>query len=106
MTLLKHRRAAQDAKADTPCWSLTLPRWSEAPGVSAREAHPAAESAWTCARCGAVASDITTAREHINLHSLQDLPRRAHSPSSVGGRAVRGSRRTLSVVRGRARAAG
>ena len=99
MNLLKHRQAARGAHAEGPYWPLELPRWSALLPASAREVRPAPQTTWTCARCGAVAGDIRAAREHINLHSLQDLPLSAHP-------APRGGRRRLMAVRGHSRRAG
>jgi len=75
MTLLenRHRQGTHTAPAQSPYWSLALPRWAAAPQPAPR---PAPETTWTCARCGAVASGIAAAQEHINLHSLQSSPER------------------------------
>ncbi len=70
MTLPKHRQGPRSETAQAPFWSLELPRWAAVPHA----AHPAPETTWTCAMCGALAVDIAAAREHINLHSLQASP--------------------------------
>ena len=100
MTLLKHRQGPRSETAQEPFWSLELPRWAAAP----RQAHPAAETTWTCSMCGAVAEDIRAAREHINLHSLQ-ASHGCEVTAARRRRAARG-RRPPRPVRERSRAVG
>jgi hypothetical protein len=74
MTLPKNRRTTSRGMTRTPFWLLTLPRWAAPADSGLRAVQAAPETRWTCARCGAVASDVASATEHINLHSLRVAP--------------------------------
>ncbi len=102
MTLLKHRQASRAASAQGPYWSLALPRWAAAPQPAPPALRPATETTWTCVRCGAVASDIAAAREHINLHSLHSV---AGCEGSAERRRIGARRRRLKAAHERTPAA-
>jgi hypothetical protein len=75
MTLARHHRTRSSATTRPPFWLLTVPRWTAPADCAGREVRPAPETRWKCARCGALATDIAAASEHINLHSLHVVPR-------------------------------
>lgn len=80
MTLLSHRpRIRSGSAAMPPFWSLTLPRWAAVASTTPPAVPEPNPAIWTCARCGAVVNGIDTAKEHLNLHSLQE------SSQPVGG---------------------
>jgi len=85
MTLLNHRPKKRSGSQGIPFWSLVLPSWAAVARAEWPPVRKPQTVAWTCARCGAVASDIGAAMEHINLHSLQDHPQ----PVSADCAAVR-----------------
>jgi len=79
-----------DDSPSLPFLSRMLPRRVSIPDAQRRVACEPEGQTWTCARCGAVANNISDAARHLAQHRLQDRPQpRGGRCASGGGRGGR-----------------